>query len=85
MKEEKAAIPFVEFADFYLQVIWKQPRRSHPHKSMKIVIAISRISAGIPRRKPISHATPADFPKLRVQPIHGVCLGTNVLESLRLK
>ena len=51
--------------------------------SMKIVI--SRISTGIPRRNPISHATPADFPKLRVQPIHGDCLGTNVLESLRLK
>ena len=40
------------------------------------------IKAGIPTKKPTSHATPAGFPKLRVEPIQGVRLGTHVLESL---
>lgn len=66
-----------------VEVVYERVTLHVTKPSMKIVI--SRMSAGIPRRKPISHATPADLPKLRVQPIHGFCFGTNVLESLRLK
>jgi hypothetical protein len=43
------------------------------------------INAGMPTMNPTSQATPLRFPRFRVEPIHGMRLGTQVLESLWLK